>query len=153
MDTRYETDFYLWALTQAELAQTRSSNKFDWDNVAEELRLLSVSEERELTARLRVLFCHLLKWMFQPERQSRSWSLTIANQRDELARHLAKNPGLKSKLSLEAEHAYTLARRDAAIETDVDLETYPIAMPFTVDEGLNHEFWPVPVQPTELKQH
>jgi len=153
MDTVYDTDFYTWALSQSALAKARSSNELDWDNVAEELRLLSVSEERELTNRLRVLFCHLLKWMFQPERQSRSWNLTIANQRDELARHLAKNPGIKSKLPEASDHAYTLARRDAAIEADVDLDTFPAVRPFTDDEALNQAFWPLSAPPTEPKHH
>jgi Domain of unknown function DUF29 len=139
MDPRYNTDFYSWAMAQSELARTRSSNALDWDHVAEELRLLGVSEERELVSRLRVLIAHLLKCVYQPERETRSWQLTIANQRDELADHLRGNPGLKSKLSSSWIKAYSLGRRDAAIETELDVSTYPEAPAFTYEQAIGEQ--------------
>jgi hypothetical protein len=146
MDPRYQTDFYSWAMAQSELARTRSSNAFDWDHVAEELRLLGVSEERELISRLRVLIMHLLKWMYQNERATASWRLTIANQRDELADHLKSNPGLKGKFETCWSKAYGLARRDAAIETELELNLFPTQAPFTPQQAIENDWLPTPTR-------
>jgi hypothetical protein len=45
-----------------------------------------------LLHRLSLLIAHLLKWKAQPERQSRSWELTIRVQRKDLAKLLSENP-------------------------------------------------------------
>ncbi len=74
-------------MAQSDAARRRAGNELDWDGVSEELRLLGVSEERELRSRYVVLFVHLLKCIVQPERRSRSWENTIAVQRDEIALH------------------------------------------------------------------
>jgi hypothetical protein len=153
MDTRYDTDFYSWAMAQAELARTLSSNELDWDNVALELKLLGISEERELKSRLIVLGAHLLKWMFQPERQSRSWENTINDQRAALDDHLLSDPGLKSKLGAAFSTAYVRARFQASTEADLDLETFPAQLPFTHGQALSSDFWPSAPLPESAAQH
>ena len=142
MDPRYQSDFYSWAMAQSELARTRSSNALDWDHVAEELRLLGVSEERELVSRLRILIAHLLKWRYQPDHVTRSWQLTIANQRNELSDHIASNPGLKNKLSDCWIKAYAYARRDAALETLLELDVFPLEPPFSYDQAVDEKWFP-----------
>ena len=42
---------------------------------------------------------HLLKWQFQSNLRSRSWQLTIKEQRLRLEKLLAENPSLKSFLA------------------------------------------------------
>jgi hypothetical protein len=142
MDARHSTDFYAWALDQATLARARSSNAFDWDNVALELEALGKAESRELRSRFVVLLAHLLKWLIQPERQSRSWSNTIANQRDEIELHLKDNPSLKSSLQENFEAAYGLARRVASTETDLDLELFPLSPPFDLAQAMEAGWLP-----------
>jgi hypothetical protein len=97
-------------LDQAALAGARSSNAFDWDNVASALDALGKAESRELRSRFVVLIAHLLNWMIQPERQSRSWSNIMANQRDEITLHLADNPSLKAVELESFNAAYGLGR-------------------------------------------
>jgi hypothetical protein len=142
MDAQYKNDFYAWALDQATLARSRSSNAFDWDNVALELEALGKTEARELRSRFVVLITHLLKWMIQPERQSRSWVNTIANQRDEIALHLADNPSLKAVEQDNFALAYGLARRNASTETDLDLDLFPAEPPFTLQDAKRADFFP-----------
>jgi hypothetical protein len=45
---------------------------------------VGASQKREVSSRLKRLCRHLLKWRYQPEHRSRSWSTTIYLQRDEL---------------------------------------------------------------------
>ena len=146
MDPRYQTDFYSWAMAQSELARTRSSNALDWDHVAEELRLLGVSEERELKSRLIVLVAHLLKWAYQPQQRSRSWTNTITGQRLALSDHMTSNPGLKPKLPDTFSSAYVRARLEASSETDLDLDVFPLDPPFTYAQAVDEDWLPeVPV--------
>jgi hypothetical protein len=142
MDARHKTDFYAWTMDQAALARARSSNAFDWDNVAVELEALGKTESRELRSRFVVLIAHLLKWMIQPERQSRSWSNTIANQRDEITLHLADNPSLKAIEKESFDAAYGLARRTASTETDLDLDLFPIDPPFSLEDARRVDWFP-----------
>ena len=104
--SQYETDFYAWANHQAALLRDGALNKIDIEHIAEEIESMGRSEKRELISRLTVLLTHLLKWQFQPERSGNSWRLTIENQRDQLADHLAHNPRLKSQLERPIEKCY-----------------------------------------------
>ncbi len=142
MSKTYDADFYTWAVTQADAARRRSANELDWDNVAEELDILGRAEARELKSRYVVLVAHLLKWIYQPERRGRSWANTIANQRDELADHLAHNPGLSSKEADEFAKAYQIARRDASTETDLDIDVFPKTPPFTMEQAKDEAWLP-----------
>lgn len=142
MSQAYDDDYYTWTKMQADALRRRSANELDWDLLSQELDALGKTEERELRSRYRVLLAHLLKWIVQPELRSRSWELTILNQRDELAVHLAGNPGLKRVEDDEFRTAYRQARRDAAIETGIDLAQFPEAPPFTLEQAKDEAFWP-----------
>jgi hypothetical protein len=142
MSKLYEADFYTWARTQAELARRRSSNEFDWDQVAEELEALGASEERELGSRYIVLLQHLLKWIYQPSGRGRSWRATIAEQRRAIAKLLRRNPGLKAREASEFADAYVDARDRASGDTDLDIETFPETPPFTMEDAKSADYWP-----------
>lgn len=142
MTKLYEADFYTWANTQAEAARKRSANELDWDNIAEELETLGRSELRELRSRYVVLLTHLLKWIHQPERRSRSWSNTIDIQRDAIAQHLSENPGLTAREEDEFLIAYREARRQASTETDLDVGVFPVEPPFDVAQARDGDWLP-----------
>ncbi|MEC4817035.1 MAG: DUF29 family protein [Scytonema sp. PMC 1069.18] len=42
-----------------------------------------------------MLFSHLLKWQYQPERRSKSWERTIREQRKRISLLLDDSPSLK----------------------------------------------------------
>jgi hypothetical protein len=146
--TRYEDDVYTWCLEQAaalrRAARSRVSlpEPIDFENVAEEIESLGLSQLRELYSRYRVLLMHLLKWQYQSRKQTRSWRSTIITQRDELARLLEQNPGLKPKRKAELARAYRDARKAAAAETGLRLGGFPEACPYTLDEVEGEAFWP-----------
>lgn len=142
MSKLYEADFHSWAMSQADAAKRRSANELDWDHVAEELEALGASEERELHSRYVILLQHLLKWLYQPAGRTRSWRATIGEQRRALARHLKRNPGLKSLEAEEFTAAYIDARGRASAETDLDEATFPETSPFTMDDAKNLDWLP-----------
>jgi hypothetical protein len=110
----YEGDFYGWALEQAAHLRAGRLDQLDSENIAEELDGLARSEARELRSRYAVLLAHLLKWRFEPERRSVSWSATIRRERREIAEHLAENPGLKPRRAELFAKAYLTARDNAS---------------------------------------
>jgi hypothetical protein len=136
----YDEDYWTWTQTQADALRRRSGNELDWDLLAQELDALGATEERELRSRYIVLISHLLKWAHQPDRRSRSWSNTIANQRDEIETLFKRNPGLKSLGGEIFARAYANARRVASSEADLDLSIFPSEPPFTQEQA-NDENW------------
>jgi hypothetical protein len=140
----YEGDFYGWALEQAAHLRAGRFDRLDVDNVAEELEGLARSEARELRSRYAVLLAHLLKWRYEPERQSNSWSATIRRERHHIPEHLAENPGLKPRRAELFAKAYRDARHDAAVGTGLDVRTFPEACPWTLEQAMDESFWPEP---------
>jgi hypothetical protein len=139
MSDLYEQDFYAWANEQAALLRAGKLAAADIENIAEEIESIGRSEKRELVNRLTVLLLHMLKCRFQPDRRGRSRELSIRNARTALTRHIADNPSLKSKLTEAMAEAYESGRVEAAIETDIPLETFPESSPWTFDEVMQVE--------------
>lgn len=142
MTKLYDTDFYSWALGQADAVRRRSANELDWDNLAEELEGLSRTEARELASRYEVLLVHLLKWIYQPDRRSRSWRNTIALQRRKLRERLEDSPALAAREGEFFAGAYSDARLEASSETDLDLDVFPEQPPFGMDAAKDESWLP-----------
>ena len=96
--TRYEKDVVAWSREQAELLRAGRWAELDIDHIADEIDDVGKSEQRELANRMAVLLAHLLKWQFQPDRQSASWRRTIVEQRRAIARRLGKTLSLRASL-------------------------------------------------------
>src|SRR5271167_4337655 len=127
MSTRrnlHDSDFYAWSLEQAALLRAGRVQEADLAAIAEEIESMGKTEKRELVSRLTVLLLHLLKWRFQPKGRGKSWRLSIANARDEIADLVADNPSLRSLLDAVTGQAYRYARRRAAIETNLGEEHF-----------------------------
>ncbi|TWB47827.1 DUF29 domain-containing protein [Nitrospirillum viridazoti] len=137
----YERDFYAWANEQAALLRAGKLAAADIAHIAEEIESMGKTEKRELISRLAVLLAHLLKWQYQPERQSRSWEATIRTQRLEVRDHLADNPSLKAQLADAVAAAYERAVISAA-ETNLPENTFPNACPWAFDLVMSEGFWP-----------
>jgi hypothetical protein len=139
---RYEADFYSWALEQALLLRERRLAELDLDNLADEVEDLARREAKELRSRYETLLRHLLKWEFQPDKRSSGWQITIGRERREIPEHLAENPGLQPRRAELFVKAYPTARDNAAIETKLPLQRFPVQNPYTLDMTLDPEFWP-----------
>ena len=139
MSDLYDRDFYAWANEQAGLLREGRLSGADVAHIAEEIESLGRNEKRELRSRLSVLLLHLLKWRHQPARRSRSWELSIANARDELAEHLADSPSLRATLPEAVASAYRRARLHAEQQTGLPAKTFPAECPWTFDQAMAEE--------------
>jgi C4-dicarboxylate-specific signal transduction histidine kinase len=126
----YEGDYAGWLHHQAMLLRAGQMHLVDRAWIAEELEDLGKNEYRRLESSLRLILMHLLKWDYQPERRSRSWSVSINNQRRQLARQLEESPSLKARLAEATTEAYRDARGEASIETDLAITTFPVECPY-----------------------
>jgi hypothetical protein len=140
--TTYETDFYGWTQQQAALLKASRFSDIDLSNIIEEIETMGRSEYRALESRLTVLLQHLLKWKFQSERRSKSWELSIDEQRIRFDRLLRENPSLKSALNTILTDAYRLAVVKAAKETKFDKKRFPAVCPWSLEEITDSEFYP-----------
>ncbi len=140
----YEGDFHAWAAAQAALLRAGRFSELDARHIAEEIEALGRRERRELENRLAVLLLHLLKWSCQPERQGRSWLLTIEEQRRRLARHLRDNPSLRAVQDEALADAYGDAVLRAELETGLLRDMFPWTCPYSFEQVMDNEFWPGP---------
>lgn len=141
-EQEYEKDFYAWTIHNAQLLRKRKLSEIDIENIAEEIESMGKSEKRELINRLIVLMAHLLKWKLQKVRRSKSWTITIKNQRVELNDLLEESPSLKKEMEEKFKHAYERAIGMAAEQTGIDEETFPKKPPFTLKECLKSSYLP-----------
>jgi hypothetical protein len=142
MMSNYDIDYYAWANDQARLLRSGNLSNLDIENIAEELESLGKSEKRELKNRLVVLLTHLLKWQFQSIKRTKSWEVTIINQRIELADLLQENPSLKAQVEDLVKQAYQLAVNEAYKYTDLKKDDFPATCPYTQEQIFNQDFWP-----------
>ena len=138
----YEHDFYSWTLDQARLIREGRWAAIDRENVAEEIESLGKEQFARLRSALRVLLVHMLKWDHQPDRRSRSWSLSIKAQRLDLDDVLEGNLGLRPSVSEAIEKAYRKARIEAAQETGLEEEQFPQQCPYAWDDIVGRDFSP-----------
>jgi hypothetical protein len=129
--TLYEQDFHAWALCQAELLRSGHWQQLDLENLIEELNALGRQERQELRNRLGVLLGHLLKWHYQPEARSRSWTGTIREQRRRILELLMGSPSLKPYLAEAVALAYQDGLDLVERETPIDLTLLPPQCPFS----------------------
>lgn len=145
-DEGYDGDLYTWAMQQAEHLRRGEWSKLDAANVAEEIEEVGRELYNRLESALRVILLHFLKWDHQPERRSRSWTVSIRTRRVIAERILARHRGLTHRLDEAVGQAYRLAVIEAAGETGLDDEVFPPDCPYALDEIMNR---PIPWPATE----
>lgn len=132
--TRHEDDLYTWTVEQMALLRSRELNKIDTDNIIAELLFVGKDLLRRLHSSIAVLTMHLLKWDYQPEKRSRSWVLTVREQRRRIERLLRDNPSLRSKAVEVYEAGYADGRNRAIDEMAVPEGMLPLASPYVFEE-------------------
>lgn len=138
----YDKDFYLWIEETVKQLKNKQFEQLDIDNLIEELNSMERREKREIKNRLIVLLVHLLKWQYQPNKRSNSWRYNIIEQRRQIRFLLEDSPSLKPYYQEGLTIAYQFARQDAANETNLSLNIFPINSPFTAEKILNDDFLP-----------
>ena len=139
----YDCDLYSWAIEQAALLRAGRLDQVDALNIAEEIDDVGDEQYDKLESAIGVIVLHLLKWDHQPQRRSRSWTLSSAVHRKRALRVLRKNPGLKPKVDEAIVEAYETARLEAASQTLLEEDVFPLECPYSRGEILDREVrWP-----------
>ena len=131
---RYEDDLYGWVQQQVSLLRAKLVTDIDASNIAEELSDVGNELREKLESAIAVLTLHLLKWDHQTDLRSRSWALSVREQRRRIERLLRRNPGLKSVLDEAIVEGYADGRDRALLETGLDDDALPEACPYTFAE-------------------
>jgi hypothetical protein len=134
----YHEDETAWLEVMAQLVAERRFDEFDYEHLSEYLSDMARRDRREVYSRLVVLLTHLLKWDYQPEKRSGSWRGTILAQRREL-RLLLESGVLRNHAIASLAEAYQEAREQAAAETELPLEVFPVACERAVDDLISRE--------------
>jgi hypothetical protein len=138
--TLYEQDFYSWIQHHVAFLKDSRFDEIDVDNLIEELEGMAKKDERDLISRLIILIAHLLKWQYQPDMQSNSWSSSIIEQRAQVLFLLEDVPSLRNKMPDAILRAYPKALEVAVKETGVS--GFPNQCPYRVEQLLDEDFYP-----------
>ncbi|MBC5795712.1 DUF29 domain-containing protein [Sphaerospermopsis sp. LEGE 00249] len=139
----YAEDYNLWIKKTAYLLKNKQFSELELENLIEEVESMGRSEKNALKSNLRVLIMHLLKYNFQPQNRSNSWLYTIYEHRQRLQDAFLDSPSLKGYYLEVLDNCYHHARKEAAIETGLPLSIFPEDNPFSSDEILDADFFPV----------
>ena len=138
----YDQDLSAWAAHNANLLRKGQFKDLDIEHLIEELDDMGKSEKRGIYSHQKVLLMHLLKWQFQPTKQTSSWRYTIRNARRELKYLIDDNPSLKNLPHVKLQSAYKDAVIMAGGETGLDEREFPFVCPYTVEQLLDEEWFP-----------
>jgi hypothetical protein len=121
----YDTDILLWSEQQAELLRRRSANALDWDNLAEEIKDVGLSQLHAVMSHLRLALLHDLKAEAWPlSRDAPHWRAEARNHRTEARDRYS--PSMAQRINIAK--LYRQARRGLP-------ETIDGALPLPVPEG------------------
>ena len=132
----YREDYAGWVEDTARAIEDGRFSEIDRIALADEVRDLGKSERRELRSALEVLLMHMLKARYQPEKDTRSWGLTMRVQRNHIAGYLKESPSLRREMAEFIADAYSNARLNAADETGLEVDAFPESCEWRVAEVL-----------------
>ncbi|WP_404789339.1 DUF29 domain-containing protein [Altericista sp. CCNU0014] len=138
----YDTDFAQWAEQTAQMLKDGRFSEVDLENLIEEVEDLSRRERDALYSNLKIILLHLLKWEFQPHKQTNSWRASIVEHRQRIKRQIKKSPSLKSYPEEILSECYTEARELASVETRLPFDTFPAECPYAIADILDAAFLP-----------
>ena len=135
----YESDETAWLERMADLIHQGRLDVLDYPHLGEYLSDMARRDRREVESRLATLLAHVLKWLHQPENRSRSWRGTIVEQRQELARLVARGV-LRNHAEAVLADLYAEAVERAAAATGLAQESFPAECPYSLDLLLAPDF-------------
>lgn len=138
----YDQDFFEWTQRNAELLKQGCIDIADVPHIAEELADMGKSNQREAESFLKRLVLHLLKWQTQPSQRSSSWLASLADSRDQLESIFEQSPSLSRLASESLPKIYERAKRQAAIETGLGADAFPLECPYDFAQLVDPYFLP-----------
>lgn len=152
LDDLYDADFHAWALDQARALRdpSRRANSVDWENVAEEIESLGISQYRACASAVERILEHFLKIEFlRAAEPIRHWRKEISNFRLDLERDLS--PSIAAQLSTALDRPFSFARRRVLADLEAREEAVPADLPtmnpYTWDDilGRGENWTPAPL--------
>ncbi len=132
----YDTDLVAWANQTARLLREQRWGEVDWEHLIEEVEDLGKSERSAIGAQMERVMLHLLKWEYQSQRRSDSWLDSITDSRSQIRRKVEDSPSLKNYPDQVLGKEYGRACREAARQTGLDMATFPLTCPYSIDQVL-----------------
>jgi hypothetical protein len=147
---RYDDDFFAWTQHQAMVlrSMTVADNRFDRENVAEEIESLGRSERDAVRNQVRRIIEHFLKLAHSTAQQPRfDWMASIAEARSALGDKIS--PTLRRDAEIMLAKLYEDGRDRAALGLRAygEIQTadnLPIECPYTIEEILRRGWYPEP---------
>ncbi len=138
----YSRDENLWYFENVKLIREGKLDLVDWEHIAEALEDMGKRDFREILSRLKILLIHLIKWMFQKDKRTKSWQQTIDEQRDELNSEFEFSKNEKNYAKENYKSTYQRAKKLASKETGLPLSTFPEEPPFTFEQAIDEDWMP-----------
>jgi hypothetical protein len=145
---RYDDDFFAWTQHQAMVLRTMAvaDNRFDRENVAEEIESLGRSDRDVVRSQIRRIIEHLLKLAYSPAQQPRfDWMASIAEAR------AALGDKISATLRQDAEAMLAKLYRDGRRQAELSLRAYgedqaanalPQSCPYSPDDIFREDWYP-----------
>jgi hypothetical protein len=131
----YAADILLWSEQQAELLQRRATNQLDWENLAEEIKDVGLSQLHAVMSYLRLALLHDLKaeaWPLSPDVDH--WRAEARGHRDEARDRYT--PSMAQRIDVEKLYHQARQRMPATIDGTQPLPV-PEVCPVTLAELLS----------------
>ncbi|HTW54262.1 MAG TPA: DUF29 domain-containing protein [Stellaceae bacterium] len=146
----YDDDFYAWTQHQAAVLREMAvaDNRFDRENVAEEIETLGRSERDAVRSQIHRIIEHFLKLQYSPAQQPRlGWMRSINDARRILGDKLSAT--LRRDIDTHLTELYDDARYQADLSLQEFSETeaaqhFPEACPYSLDQILERRWYPEP---------
>jgi exonuclease V gamma subunit len=142
----YEVDYVQWVEETLTQLKAGRYGQVDWPNLFEEIEDMSRRQRDALESNLIVLLLHLLKWQYQPTyqptMQTGSWKGSIREHRRRINKTLQTSPSLQPYLLTVLAECYGEARLQAADETGLAVEEFPVVCGYPIDQVLTDDFLP-----------
>jgi hypothetical protein len=138
----YDQDFCLWIDATTKLLKEGRFSELDLENLIEEIEDMGQNKKDVLESNLIIVFLHLLKWKYQPNKRSGSWKRSIREHRRRLVKAMQKSPSLKPYLRSVFAECYQYSRQEASDETGLSLEIFPLESPFDLAQVLDSDYLP-----------
>ncbi len=145
---RYEDDFYAWTQHQAIVLRTMAvaDNRFDRENVAEEIEALGRSERDAVRRQIRRIIEHLLELAYSPAQQPRyDWMASIAEARDALDDQISPTLRRDAEAILAKLYESGRNRAELGLRSHDEMQAadnLPAECPYTIDEILRRGWYP-----------
>ena len=146
----YDDDFYAWTQHQAMVLRSMAvaDNRFDRENVAEEIEDLGRSQRDAVRSQIRRIIEHFLKLAYSPAQQPRfDWMGSIVEARSALGDKIS--PTLRRDAEIMLAKLYHDARSRAELALrgygeSQAADTLPQQCPYSLDDIFRENWYPEP---------